>query len=179
VAAGCGGSSVIKGPGGVWGVQAANTAATPSLLDGRWHHVACVRRWQGSTQARLELWIDGILRGTETSDVRTNLATLWSTWAQFPSSQRGWFFGAEKQAAIGSLSQYEDYKGLLTELRFWNRALGSTDFAPPNFLRAVTGTEAGLVGWYRFQEAQGTTACDSVAPTRCLTFFRVQQPFWR
>lgn len=167
------------GAGGTWGVQASPATSAPSLLDGRWHHVACVRRWQGNTQARLELWVDGVLTGTQVSDVRTNLATRWSTWSGFPSGQAGWFFGAEKQAAIGVLGQYEDYKGLVTELRFWTRALGSSDLAPPAYARALTGTEPGLVGWYRFQEGTGTSACDTLGSSRCISFFRVQQPFWR
>jgi hypothetical protein len=167
------------GAGGTWGVQASPATSAPSLLDGRWHHVACVRRWQGNTQARLELWVDGVLTGTQVSDVRTNLATRWSTWNGFPSGQAGWFFGAEKQAAIGVLGQYEDYKGLVSELRFWTRALGSSDLAPPAYARALTGTEPGLVGWYRFQEGTGTSACDTLGASRCISFFRVQQPFWR
>jgi hypothetical protein len=167
------------GPGGVWGVQAWPATSTTSLLDGRWHHVACVRRWQGTTQARLELWLDGALVDTELSDVRTNLAALWAAWTGFPSAQRGWFFGAEKQSAIGVLSQYEDYKGLLTELRFWSRALASPELTSPGHARALSGSESGLVGWFRFSEGAGTTACDALAPTRCLTFVNAQQPFWQ
>ncbi len=46
-------------PGKVWAVQAWPASATPSLLDGRWHHVAAVRRWRAPEGATLELWIDG------------------------------------------------------------------------------------------------------------------------
>ncbi|MCU0698662.1 MAG: LamG domain-containing protein [Myxococcaceae bacterium] len=167
------------GPGATWGVQAHPSATVPSLLDGRWHHLACIRRWQGATQARLELWVDGVLTGTQVSDVRTNLATIWSAWSGFPTGEAGWFLGAEKQSALGSLSQYEDYKGLLSELRFWTRPLQPGELAPPSFARSVSGSEPGLVGWFRFGEGAGTTACDTLAPTRCITFQRVQPPFWR
>ncbi|MEW5737786.1 MAG: LamG-like jellyroll fold domain-containing protein [Myxococcota bacterium] len=166
------------GAGGTWGVQAWPASNAPSLLDGAWHHVACVRRWQGTTSARLELWVDGVQVGSAISDVRTNLATRWANWAGFPSGQEGWFFGAEKQSAIGVLSQYEDYKGLLSELRFWTRALSSSELAPPAYARAVQGTESGLVGWFRFAEGTGLQACDSLGATRCLTFVRPRMPFW-
>lgn len=167
-----------NGPGSVWGIQAHPASNGPPLLDGQWHHVACIRRWQATTQARLELWIDGLLIDSETSNVRTDMTTLWNTWSTYPPTQPGWFFGAEKQSAIGSLSQYEDYKGLLSELRFWTRALGPSELAPPAFSRAVTGSEAGLAAWFRFSEGTGTRACDALSSTRCLDTFRVQQPFW-
>ncbi len=173
------GDQGAAGSGGVWGVQAHPASSTPSLLDGRWHHVACVRRWQAQTQAALELWVDGVLVDTEVSDVRTNLAAIWSSWSGFPIQQRGWFFGAEKQSAIGALAQYEDYKGLISELRFWNRALGAAELTAPAHARAVTGTEPGLAGWFRFSEGAGTQACDALQATRCISFVRPQQPFWR
>lgn len=173
------GDQGTPGPGDVWGVQAWPATLAPSLLDGRWHHLACIRRWQGTTQARLELWVDGVLTGTRVSDVRTNLWSLWQSWSGFPPGQSGWFFGAEKQSAIGSLSQYEDYKGLVSELRFWSRPLAGSELTPPAYARAVTGTEPGLMGWFRFHEGTGTRSCDWLSSARCMTFSRVQQPFWR
>jgi len=167
------------GPGNVWGVQAHPASTAPSLLDGRWHHVACVRRWQGASQAALELWVDGVPLDTEVSDVRTDLAALWASWSGFPMAQRGWFFGAEKQSAIGTLSQYEDYKGLISELRFWNRALTAAELTAPAHARALSGSETGLSGWFRFTEASGTQACDALQASRCITFKRQQPGFWR
>ncbi|MEM7249111.1 MAG: hypothetical protein AAF533_27570, partial [Acidobacteriota bacterium] len=116
------GDGQLAGPGGHWSVGAWPAATTPSLLDGAWHLVACVRRWSGVDQADLELWIDGALVDVETSDARTDMRTFWDGWPAFPSGQEGWFWGAEKQAAIGVLSQYEDHKGLVGEFRFWSRA---------------------------------------------------------
>ena len=102
------GDGVSAGPGGVWSVGAFPATDTPSLLDGAWHRVALVRRWSGVSEALLELWIDGALVATETSPVRTDLGTFWDDWAGFPTGQEGWFWGAEKQAAIGVLNAHCD-----------------------------------------------------------------------
>ena len=75
----------------------------------------------------------------------------WNGWNGFTSGQQGWFWGVEKQAAVGVLTQYEDYKGLIDELRFWSIAKSPTQLAN-NWQAAVTGSETGLVGWYTSME---------------------------
>lgn len=146
-------------------VHAVQNANWPTLLDGRWHWLTQVRRWDGGTGSILELWIDGALAATETSTLRTNMYdTYWTgdSWSSFPQSpnQEGWFWGAEKQAALDILSQYEDYKGLQSELRFWNRALSTAEINA--IVGPASGNESGLSGLYRFREQTGTTAGDDV-----------------
>jgi hypothetical protein len=145
--------------GGVWGIQ---STATNTVLDGAWHHVACVRRWNGASNADLELWLDGVLQDTQTSNVRTNMATsYWDTWTGWPTNQQNWMFGTEKQAALGVISQYEDFKGQLGEIRFWSVARSPAALA--NDFDQVQNDAAGLAGVYRFAEQTGTTAARSGA----------------
>src|SRR5262249_3250977 len=40
--------------GKVWAVQAWPASKAPSLLDGKWHRIVCVRRWRQPAGARLE-----------------------------------------------------------------------------------------------------------------------------
>ena len=163
--------------GGLWSVGASPASSTASLLDGNWHQVTLVRRWSGQTNATLEIWIDGSLVDTETSNVRTNMRQWWTAWTDYPINQEGWFWASEKQAAIGSIPQYEDYKGLIDEMRFWSRAKLpaeiSSDFADP-----VVGNESGLLAVYRFGEAQGTDVCDSINVSRCLFLQNPQAGVW-
>lgn len=164
--------------GGHWAVQAWPSNTTPSLLDGDWHHIACVRRWSGASSADLELWVDGALVATETSNRRTNMETdYWNNWTGFPSNQDGWFWGSEKQAAIGILSAYEDYKGLVDELRFWSRAKTTLELQD-DWDAAVTGSEPGLVGWYSFGEGNGGTACNDQNASNCITLLNTQPSIW-
>ncbi|MDJ0710593.1 MAG: hypothetical protein QNJ14_09395, partial [Woeseiaceae bacterium] len=158
----------IFGDGQAWAIQAYPASTTPSLLDGQWHQITLVRRWSGATSADLELWIDGSLVDVETSFSRTDMAaTYWNTWSAFPAGEAGWFFAAEKQAARGTITQWEDYKGLIDEIRFWGRAKSPSEIAA-NYANPVTGSETGLLGHFSFGEAMGTTTCDSLNAARCI-----------
>ncbi len=166
--------------GGHWAVQAWPSNTTPSLLDGGWHHIACVRRWVGEQEAALELWVDGGLVATETSDRRTNMRTAyWNNWTGYPASQQGWFWGSEKQAAVlaNGVTQYEDYKGLVDELRFWNRAKTSEELRL-DWETPITGTEQNLTGWYTFSEGSGTETCNDITGNACMTLSRTTANTW-
>jgi len=168
----------LFGDGIAWAVQAFPATTTPSLLDGQWHQITLVRRWSGSSTADLEMWIDGSLVATETSSLRTNMATTyWNSWSGYPNNQAGWFYAAEKQVAIDTVNQWEDYKGLVDEIRFWSRAKSAAEIAA-NYASPVTGSESGLVGNYQFGEAQGTQTCDSINPGTCITFINPTAATW-
>ncbi|MBB6096097.1 hypothetical protein HNQ60_004988 [Povalibacter uvarum] len=162
------GSSVI---GGVRSVGAYPASNTPSLLDGRWHHVTLVRRWSGSSASQLELWIDGALIDSETSPVRTNMRQWWNSWSGYPSGQSGFVWGAEKIAAISGAA-WEDYKGLVDDVRFWSRAKSASEIQS-NWSQPVYGTESGLVGWYQIGEMSGSRICDSIT-NACMSLYRTQ-----
>lgn len=162
--------------GNLWAVQASQTSSAPTLLDGAWHHLALVRRFSGASQSTLELWIDGALIDTETSTARTNMATTyWNNWTGFPAGQQGWFWGVEKQAALGST--WEDYKGLIDELRFWSRAKNTTELGT-TWQSAVTGSESGLVGWYDFSAGSGTSTCSAIVTSQCMTLINTAANVW-
>jgi chitodextrinase len=146
--------------GRVWSVGAYPATDAPTLLDGQWHHIALVRRFSGSSGSQLELWQDGVLIDTENSSTRANMRQWWDSWSGFYSDQRGWFWGL--------FSQYEDYKGLIDELRFWSRAKTSSELNT-NWRAAVTGAESGLVGRYAFGEGTGSSTCSSITPSNCIT----------
>jgi hypothetical protein len=155
------------GPGELWSSQAFPASSTATLLDGEWHRVAVVRR-----ERALELWIDAAMIASTASTERTDLRRWFDAWEDFYPEQAGWFFGAEKQAAIGALEQYEDYKGELAELRFWSEARSRE--ALPDFDRPI----ARLAGWFRFDEGRGDRACDSLDRTRCIELFRFRDELW-
>ena len=167
------GDGAVAGPGGHWSVGAFPATNTASLLDGEWHRVATVRRWIGDDDALLELWVDGSLIATETSSVRTDMRQWWDGWSSFPSGQEGWFWTAEKQAAIGVLSQYEDFKGEVDEIRFFDR-----DLTPQELDEGGCATSAGLVGYFALDDGAGTSTCDALDPTECITLIDMKPGFW-
>ncbi|MCH9649179.1 MAG: LamG domain-containing protein [Deltaproteobacteria bacterium] len=171
------GDGEFAGPGGHWSVGAFPATTTPSLLDGAWHQITLVRRWLAETQAQLELWVDGALVATEVSSARTDMGFWWDSWVSFPLEQEGWFWAVEKQAAIGVLSQYEDYKGPIDEVRFWDRAKTPQEIAS-DWNRPVTGSETGLVGWFPMNEGSGSTTCDALGASGCINLVNPMVGVW-
>jgi hypothetical protein len=64
-------------------------------------------------------------------------------------------------------TQYEDYKGLVDELRFWDRAKAPAELRAGR-RGAVKGGEPGLVGWFPLDEGAGDTARDRLDSSRVL-----------
>lgn len=164
--------------GGVFSVGAYPATTARPLLDGAWHNIACVRRYPaGSSGATLELWIDGQRVGTATTPGRRAMAqSYWNNWTGYRVSERGWFWGAEKKAALGTTAQYEDYKGLIAEMRFWGVARSSAQLAA--YRRRVVGNEPGLLGWWPLSEGSGLRACDRLAPARCMSLTGMKAGYW-
>lgn len=152
--------------GNLWAVQ---SSSSPNVLDGAWHHVALVRRCTATgSPATLELWVDGAMHASETTTQCPNMATgFWNNWTGFPNDQRGWYWGAEKQAANGS-AIWEDYKGLVDEIRFWTTDRLSAQLGAGR-TNPVNGNEANLAGWYDFNEGSGTSTCRFGSTTDCIT----------
>lgn len=162
------------GPGQVRSVGVFPATNTPSLLDGQWHQITLVRRWAGMSSAVLELWVDGALIATENSPTRVNMAATW--WDGVVDG--GWYWGAEKQAAENSLSTYEDYKGLLDEIRFWSIAKSAQDIQN-NYDQPVVGNETGLVGVYSLKEGTGSSsACNDLSPSECMSLIQMKPGHW-
>lgn len=146
-------------PGNLHAVQ---STSTNTVLDNRWHQLDLVRRWTGGSTADLELWLDGVQQDTESTSVRTNMATsYWDAWSSV-TVNNGWMWGSEKQAGLNTISQWEDFKGQLGEVRFWNEARSTAALGDP--FKAVSGTETNLVGLYTFGEGSGTTIRNALTP---------------
>jgi len=54
------------------------------------------------------------------------------------------------------------FSGLFDELRVWNVARSASEIKD-NYEKPLTGNEAGLVGYWKFDEESGTTAADAVS----------------
>jgi concanavalin A-like lectin/glucanase superfamily protein len=166
--------------GKVWAVEAYPASSTPSLLDGKWHNVNCVRRWVGISKAQLELWIDGRLIATQVIPMRVNMRQFWDALPhpRNPKTVGGWCWGSEVMTAWNQyFTQYEDYKGLLAEVRFWDRAKPAQEIQT-NWMKAVSAKETGLVGYFPLDENTGTVARDKLDSTRTMTLHNSQTESW-
>lgn len=62
----------------------------------------------------------------------------------------------------GGMFSSDPYEGSIDELRIWNTARTQTEIMD-NMNECLTGTEAGLISYYQFEEGTGTTASDQTA----------------
>jgi hypothetical protein len=166
--------------GKVWAVEAYPARRTPSLLDGKWHHIACVRRWVEETKASLELWIDGKLVASQRIPQRVNMCKYWDS-PPHPRNLKGlggWSWGSEVMTSWNLyFTQYEDHKGLIAELRFWNRAKAAGELTA-HWADAVSGKEPGLVGYYPMDEGEGNMLRDKLNPSGTITLYKMNDASW-
>lgn len=164
--------------GGVYAVQAYPATSAPSVLDGKWHHIIAQRRWREPEGATLELWVDGKLIATTDIPDRTDMRKWWDSPAHpdDPKELGGWSIGTEVMTGWNyGVTQFEDYKGLVDNLRFWNRALPAAEIG-----RLATGVsrQDRPAAWYAFDENAGDTTRDSAGKNAPISLHRFEPANW-
>lgn len=109
--------------------------STATVDDGAWRHVAVVR--SGATET---IYIDGVAAGSNTVLPACNV-------------QPG---GAFVGKAIAGSGFTWDFIGSMDEVRFWNVARTAAQISANRF-SGLSGSESGLVGYWRFDESSGQT----------------------
>lgn len=146
-----------------------------NVVDGNWHLISCVRRWDGGSGSILELWVDGTQVDTETSTARTDMGTYWDTWTGFTSGQEFWCIGGEKISVLGGTA-WEDYWGEVSLMMFWDRALtsgelSSTAYPDPN--------ASGLVGLFRIADLDvNERTYDEKSGSRYIQYYNEGSAAW-
>ena len=74
-------------------------------------------------------------------------------------------------------TQYEDYKGLVAEIRFWDRAKSPQEIQA-TWMKPITGTEPGLVGYFPLTENAGTIGRDKLDPSRIFILHNAEPESW-
>jgi len=110
--------------------------STTNVNDGEWHHFAAV-----FAESTKYLYIDGILEATQ-----TGLGPI-ST-GDYPV-----LIGENAQ----STNRY--FEGDIDEVRIWDTARSETEIRD-NMCKKQTGSESGLVGYWRFDESSGLYTWD-------------------
>lgn len=166
--------------GMVHAVQAWPASTTPSLLDGSWHHVVALRRWREPTGATLELWVDGKRVGATDIPHRTDMRRFWDKLAHpgDPEELGGWSLGAEVMTAWNyAFTQYEDYKGLVDEVRLWGRAPSPEEIG--SWAKGGPATNAaGLLAHFPMDERTGAVLRDRLDPRNSWRLHRGSQRSW-
>jgi len=128
------GTYFIAGGFLVWTVAGALPA------DGLWHHVACVRAGPGVGQGKI--YIDGVDQTDPTQNTPGSITTLSGNLT----------FGV----GLGSFF----INGAMDDLRIWNVERSQAEINN-NMNVELAGNEAGLIGYWRFNEGSGQDILDS------------------
>lgn len=115
------------------------TADVPcKYLPDWWYHIAYV-----VTPGHYMIYVDGVLSASK-DDLPGNPI----------------LYDAGHPLRIAMLNpRGEPLKGLISEMRIWQTACSAAQIRA-NMYRSLTGTEAGLQGYWRFNEGAGTTVTD-------------------
>ena len=124
--------------GGGFSDDSTNDLGITSASD-QWVHVALV--WDGTV---LITYVNGLPKITTQGNGATALATAQSVLS----------FGCNP-------TNNQCFNGFLDELRVWNVARTATQIKD-SYKRPMAGNETGLVGYWKFDEASGTTTADAV-----------------
>jgi hypothetical protein len=107
----------------------------------QWVHFAMT--WDGTA---VRAYVNGAVKSTKSgSGATTMLAT------------------ARTELTIGCNNpRFSCFGGYIDEFRVWNVARSASEIMS-NYNKGLTGNEAGLVGYWKFNETSGTSAADSVS----------------
>ena len=135
---------------------------TTNIADGQWHHVAAALESDGTPDvSEVQLYVDGIEENTigvsheintaKDADVRIGVFTIEGLWPQPWWEHPGLIWPPD------DIGRY--FEGAIDEVRIWN--VGRTqDEIQANMHRRLDGDEAGLVGYWNFDEGQGQVVYD-------------------
>ena len=131
------------------------SGSTIITATGKWYNI--VVTYDGSINTndgldRVQFYVNGMKEST------VLLSSLGSLPVNIPNGTAQLGIGATVNTA-GNMSYY-NFDGSIDEVRIWNKALTQTEIRD-NLCQKLTGSEAGLVGYWRFDETSGTTANDS------------------
>jgi hypothetical protein len=118
-----------------------NQSSGVTTTSAQWVHFAMT--WNGTA---VQAYVNGTLRATMT--------------APSSSTQKVLKTGTSPLTIGGYPGENAYFAGLIDEFRVWNVARSASDIAG-TMNKTLTGTEAGLVGYWQFNEASGTTVADS------------------
>jgi glucose/arabinose dehydrogenase len=125
------------------------------VLDGAWHHLACVRDAQSGAK---RIYVDGALDFESGPSASTDDLSYPDAGVPGggPASNPELWLGGPKTSGAGAPPAF---RGLADELRLWERAFDGEDVTSW-YDRVAIPVQPGLVAMYRFEVGSGTTAGD-------------------
>lgn len=142
-----------------------NYAVDYEFETNRWYHIACTYEINDSNYATVKIYVDGELKG-EKANWQMRVWVGWPTygyvtgvnfspdWSYEPSGNRCFWFGY-------SYDQNRDLRGLITEIRIWNRVLSEEEINATDHFYTVEPDAEGLYSYWKFTKGEGETIEDA------------------
>jgi hypothetical protein len=134
--------AVVLGSKFAFGIGNPNTTllSASDVTTGSWVHVAATRR---KSTGEIQVFVNGTMEGS----------------IAVPAQNRS--LVAQPNLTIGGNAIDNRYfTGIIDEVRAWSVVRSATEIAS-TMRKRLTGTEPGLVGYWRFDEGTGITTADS------------------
>jgi hypothetical protein len=142
------GSSVLNGKFAFGVGNGASSTAMTTILStsdvttGQWVHVAATRKMSTGV---IQIFVNGMMESTGTVATQKNS------------------LNAQPIMTIGGNTvDFHYFVGQIDEVRAWNVVRSATDIQQ-TMNKSLTGTETGLVGYWRFDEGAGAVAADATS----------------
>jgi len=116
------------------------------MYDGSWHHVAFV--WEGETPGTIRAYWDG-----QEKDVTLRRQNPWD------GNYNRTVVHVIGRESLGNNNYF--FTGSIDEVRFWQDKVRTASEIQEYMNKELSGNEEGLVGYWKFNEGEGTTAFDS------------------
>ena len=145
------------------------TVGTP--VKEKWAHIAWV--WDGGTPGtadtgNVRIYQDGLLVGTYNADIGARKKSKYTNPPETLPEGDHWplaigegLHGFQPKSYLKGVPKIQDvpWKGNIAEMRIWDISRTQTDIANNN-RRRLTGSEPGLVSYYKFNEGTGNIGYD-------------------
>jgi hypothetical protein len=144
---GKGGSSPgVLGLNVLFGTFTAYTDIGSQMYDGSWHHVAFV--WEGASPGTIRAYWDG-----------QEKAVTYRNQSAWAGNYNRNFLHVIGREDLNNNNYF--FTGMIDEVRFWHNKARTGSEIQEYMNQELSGDEEGLMGYWKFNEAEGTTAYDS------------------
>lgn len=120
------------------------------LEENTWYHIAVT-----FNNGAIKLYIDGVEKGSITSTATTKRSFN----REHTDESGGW--GATRCFWVGySCGVSRCWKGMMSEVRIWNKVLTASDLTAKNHFYKVDPDSAGLIAYWKFNDGEGSVVKD-------------------
>lgn len=131
----------------------------------KWYHIACTYEMDDSYNATVKVYVDGALVG-EKSNWSMRVYVGWPTWGYVSGVDfsPAWSYEPDGTRCFWLGYAYDanrDLRGLMTEIRIWNKVLTAEEINAPDHFYTVDPKSEGLYAYWKMTAGEGSSIEDA------------------